>query len=85
MAIFSEPSLSEVPEGGQDSRRRPSQEDGHLAGTLGALTADERADIEVWLDAIGETDPVDRADYLRRADADPAAASAALALARSRG
>jgi hypothetical protein len=52
---------------------------------LGALTADERADIEVWLDAIGETDPVDRADYLRRADADPAAASAALALARSRG
>jgi hypothetical protein len=70
------------PEGGQTPPRGPSSEVGTLAAPLAPLAHFERAEIEAWLDRIGETDPTERADYLRRADADPAAASAALALAR---
>jgi hypothetical protein len=69
-------------EGGQTPPRGPSSEVGTLAAPLAPLAPFERAEIEAWLDRIGETDPTERADYLRRADADPAAASAALALAR---
>lgn len=49
------------------------------------LTADERAAIARWLDAIGEADGLTRARVMARAEIDGVARDAALTLARARG